>query len=482
MRRHVVEPQEVGHPGKVERRGEMLEHAMGVHHPREIELAGTERRHLPVQHRDRFEVPVHHVADARVAPTHHGRTFVSRPMRIEPSEAFLDEGRPRTLVRELVPGSGVLDVTAERCVARIVEREEREPLVGPFEGVQLRQYVDGRVLQPALIVARCVEEPVVAEAVGHHVGWDLAVDSFHDEERRADVDRVGFEPPGVRHRDVGEITNPADHLELPLEVVGREDRDVVFVRSDAGNERLGAGLTVVHPLGGEQDRVARHAVGGGRADLRHHRSAGWVQPGSEPALEALAHLLGIPARALHVGHLGRALGTGLRRVNLGHRLRLRLVLSVRATCPRDRGRQAARSCRSLRIHADGRTRCSRVSTTRGKPGRPPCHNGPGSGPSRRTPRRAPERPDRCPRMPRCQCGTVSGCSCSIRLRPRTISGSRRAPKIHTRRGLIRSWAPSGIRQRPGGDHERGSPPFARRCTPRCSAGRCASGTCGTRAR
>ena len=202
----------------------------------------------------------------------------------------------------------VLDVAAHRRVALIVEGKKRKLFCRVRHAVQLGQHGHGGVLQLALITPGRVVEPVVAEGVRHDVRGNLTVDALHDEERCADRSGVGLEPPGTRHRHGGEIAHPADHLELPLEVVGREHGDVLDVGCDASDQGLGAGHAVLGPFGREQHGLARHAVGGGRPDFGHARAAVGVETTGQPSFETLAHLFGIATRPVHIRHLGRTLG------------------------------------------------------------------------------------------------------------------------------------------------------------------------------
>ena len=52
--------------------------------------------------------------------------------------------------------------------------QEPEGGLGLRDGVQLREHVDGVVLQFALRLGGRVGEPVAAERVGHDVGWHHA--------------------------------------------------------------------------------------------------------------------------------------------------------------------------------------------------------------------------------------------------------------------------------------------------------------------
>ena len=56
-------------PGQPEAHGHVVEELVQEDHPREIDLAWTDRRHLPVEHGDRREVAVQDVADTRRRPS-----------------------------------------------------------------------------------------------------------------------------------------------------------------------------------------------------------------------------------------------------------------------------------------------------------------------------------------------------------------------------------------------------------------------------
>jgi hypothetical protein len=122
---HVVTAHELGHAGQSEQRRDVLETAVRVDEPGEVDLARTDTGHLPVEDGGRREVLVDDVADARVAPADDGSRLV-RPVSREPVEALLDERRPPDVGRaELVPGAGVRDVAAQGSVAGLVEVEKR---------------------------------------------------------------------------------------------------------------------------------------------------------------------------------------------------------------------------------------------------------------------------------------------------------------------------------------------------------------------
>ena len=156
-------------------------------HPREVDLARTVARHLPVEHGDRCEVAIDDVADPGVAPVDDAGSLVRRPVFLEPREAALDERRAEAVAGDpLVVRPLIVDVAAQERVAGRVDGEERSLGVVGRDRVDLCQHLDRCLLQPALVGGVGVEEPVVPERVRHDVGWHETVDPLHHEEGRAE--------------------------------------------------------------------------------------------------------------------------------------------------------------------------------------------------------------------------------------------------------------------------------------------------------
>ena len=170
--------------------------------------------------------------------------------------------------------------------------------------MQLCQHFDGAVLQFALTFDGCVGEPVIAEGVGHDVGWYDAVDVVHYEKRCAQDLAGRFEPAHRRDGDVGDFADFPDHFELMVESIGGEDLHIFGGRGHAGHQLLLDGLSVLMPAGGQDDGFRRHArrvdaafdgdlrcraVGqDGRQPLRHHRWQGRdVSAGSLKVLDVV---------------------------------------------------------------------------------------------------------------------------------------------------------------------------------------------------
>ena len=196
-------------------------------------------------------------------------------------------------------------LVCSRCRARgggapLVEGEEGEPLVVGPQVVDRGEHSDGAVLEPALVGGCRVEQPRVAEVVGHHVGRYLAVDAAHHEERRAEHRGVLLVPPERRHGHPGQLADLPDDAVLAGEVVGREHRHVVAVGGDARHERVGAPGAVLGPGRVEEQRFARHAVRGRGRQVGDGRIGAGGKPLGEPAFERGAHRERIAARALHV--------------------------------------------------------------------------------------------------------------------------------------------------------------------------------------
>ena len=252
---------------------------------------GPTRRHLPVQHGDGPEVLVEHVADAGVAPRQHRwrRGDVGREVVLQPRQCTLDQRRAADVGhRELVPVLQPAEVPAQRGVAgRIDLGEEAERLLGVGDRVQLGQHLDGRILQLAPFLGGRVGEPVAAERVGHDVGRHDARDVVHQEERRAEHGPLVVDPPDAGDRHVGEFADLPDHLELVVESVCREDRDILGRWRHPGHPLLLDRSAVLLPPAGEDDGLRRHPVGfdaaldghlwrcsawhDGGQPLRHHR-------------------------------------------------------------------------------------------------------------------------------------------------------------------------------------------------------------------
>ena len=252
---HVVGSQEIRHARQVHGVGDVLEDPVAVDQPGHVELARSQRGHLPVEHRHRSEVPVHHVADAGVTPARHRRPLLGRPVRVQPGESPLDQRRASSQPGggEVVPRPGVAHPPPQRRVAGSVVGQEVESFLGAVDGVQFGQDGHGGVLEPALIGGVGVEQPAVAEVVGHDVGRHLAVDPSHHEERRAERNGVGLRPPHRRHRHGRQLVDQADRAVLPVEVIAGEHGHVGGVGRHPGHQSLGA---VGHRRGSTRRRTA----------------------------------------------------------------------------------------------------------------------------------------------------------------------------------------------------------------------------------
>ena len=313
---HVLGLQKMRHAAELEHRCEGFEHPVRVGEPRQVELARSERRHLPVEDRARPEAAVHDVADTRVAPADNGRARVCGQMVVEPGEEAVDDARPMAFPGVVVPSSGVVDQPLEVRRAGVIVGKEGETVHGILDTVQVGEHLDRGVLERALLFGCGVEEPVVAEGVGHDVGRDDAVDPLHDEERHAGrlAGRVGPPHPWDRHRR--ELANEADDLELALEVVAREHGHVGGIGGDARYQPLGLGRAPLGPLGGEQDGLARHPVGRRGLQLRDLRLGARGKQAAQPGLQTGPQLLGVAARPVHVD-LRRTPGVPHQRVRIG---------------------------------------------------------------------------------------------------------------------------------------------------------------------
>ena len=112
------------------------------------------------------------------------------------------------------------------------------PSRAPVEGVDLHQLIETALDECAPLLGRGVVVDPAGDGVGRAVGGDAAaVEPLHQEERRAEVRRVGLEAADHGYGDVGLGTEQVEHLVLPLEVRLQEDR--VHRRLHAHDEALG---------------------------------------------------------------------------------------------------------------------------------------------------------------------------------------------------------------------------------------------------
>ena len=263
----VLQPQEVRHPGRAEQARDVLEDAVAAHQPRDVDLAGPQPRHLPVQEGGRCEVPVDHVVDPGIAPAQHRLAGVGGPVLRQVAKPPLDErAAAAQRYRVVVPRLGVRDMPAQRILPRLRVLEEGEVPLRVGHGVQRGQRADGRLLQAPLLRAAGLEQPALAAV--HDVVGDVSVNAAHDVERRPERRRVGLDPDRLGHRDAGELPDQADHLEFPLHLVAGEYRHVHRPRGDPGDQPPGLPDAAIMPGGGEEQGLAGLA-GGRRRQLRH---------------------------------------------------------------------------------------------------------------------------------------------------------------------------------------------------------------------
>ena len=274
-------------PGQLQRAGDGLEDAVREHQPGEVHLARADGGHLPVEDADRLEVAVEHVADPGVAPAEH-RVGAGRDVGLEPREAALDErGRPAVGDREVVPGPGPRQVAAQRRVPGGVRVQERERGRGVGDAVQPGDHRHGAVLQPPLLLGARVEQPVVAEVVGQHIGRHHALDPVHQEERRAEHVAGRLHPPDRRHRHVAVLGRQPHGVELVLQPVRREDGHVLGGRGHSGDELALAPLALLGPRGVQDQGLGRHPVGRDAGVQGHRRLRAVRQLGGQPLGERL---------------------------------------------------------------------------------------------------------------------------------------------------------------------------------------------------
>ena len=243
--------------------GELLKDHVREDDPGDVHLPRPEHRHLPVQHGNRPEVGVQHIADAGVAPHQHRIRGgdVGGPVRLEPVQRPLDQlGAADIGDRELVPGLQPIEVAPQRIRFGPVI-EEAECRFGFRDRMQVGDHLDGAVLQFALSLGGGVREPVVAECVRHHVRRHLALDVIHQEERRAEDRARRFQPPHAGNWDVGLLADQSDDVELVVHPIRREHRHVLRGGRHPRHPLLFPALPVLVPAARQDDRFRRHAVG-----------------------------------------------------------------------------------------------------------------------------------------------------------------------------------------------------------------------------
>ena len=281
---------------------------MGEEQPADVESPGTEGDHLPVQDGHRLEVAVDDVADAGVAPAQHrvALLLLRRDVGLEPGQGTLDRRRGGEVADgEVVPRADLGEVAVQQRLAVLLGREVAEAAQRVVDRVQPGQDVDGGVLESALVGPVGVEEPVVTEGVGQHVGRDDALDAVHEEAGSAQHLAGLLQPAHAGDRDVGELADLADDLVLVAELVAREDREVLGRRRDAGDHGHGVAGAALGPGRVEDQRLRRHAVAVDAAVQHHLRLGVLRQQAAEPPLQHLGHAGRIAAAALHLQVCGR---------------------------------------------------------------------------------------------------------------------------------------------------------------------------------
>ena len=217
-------------------------------------------------------------------------------------------------------GDGPLSGTAKSYQARVRARlrrmrrvalgvgvEEPERPGGVLDAVQPGDRLDRAVLEPALLLGLRVEEPVVAEVVGQHVGRHRSLDAIHQEERGAEHVTGRLHPANRRHRHLAVLTSQAHRVELVLETVRREDRHVLGRRRDPGDVLSLAGFALLGPRRVEDQCLRRHPVGGDPGMQRDGGLGTLRQHGREPLCEGLRDVRRVATRALHGEVIGRSL-------------------------------------------------------------------------------------------------------------------------------------------------------------------------------
>ena len=201
-RGHVLAAHEPGHALHLEHPADVLEEVVDEDHPAEVDAPGAEGRHLPVEHGDRRELVVHHVADARVAPADDGVALVGRPVGVEPVEGLLDHRVDRAVAHPVVvaragwPRGGAAACRPARRARG--SRRSTEATSMAWMPASTRTLASCR----ARCVGRVGLEQPAAHGVRHVVGGTRPVDAVHHEERGADGRRVELEPAHAGHRHV----------------------------------------------------------------------------------------------------------------------------------------------------------------------------------------------------------------------------------------------------------------------------------------
>ena len=228
--------------------------------PAQVHLRWPERGQVPVEHRPHPPPGVEdEVAQAHVPPQHDGRSL-GRSMAGTPLERLDQRGQGLTLRR---PGH-----VARPAVERSREPRARQVLLqrGPPPGhaVHRGQHVDETVVHHALERGPGVADVGVEE---RRRAGDVPGHPWHDEERRADVARVGDDDGrgGGRHP---RVRRGVLHHRLRRQVVvgerGLEGREPHHEAGTRGAEVDQNRLVRPAALGVRQRREARRAVLVGR--------------------------------------------------------------------------------------------------------------------------------------------------------------------------------------------------------------------------
>ncbi len=240
----------------------------------------------------------------RASPQHSTASGGLGQVGLEPGQPTLrDGGTADVRDGELVPGLHPRQVARQRGGAVVRRVEERERALRVGDRVQVGEHLDRRVLEPALVLATRVEEPVVAEVVGQHVARDEPVDAVHQEERSAEDVTRGLHPPDLRDGDVGGLPHDPDRVVLVLEGVLLEDRKVLGCRCHPGDVLPGSLRPGLGPGDVERHGLGRETVLLHRAVQHDRRSCSVGKDGEQPLGEPRADSLRVPAGALH-RHVG----------------------------------------------------------------------------------------------------------------------------------------------------------------------------------
>ena len=201
----------------------------------------------------------------RESPQHEyrlGRGDVLGPVRLQPLEGLLDKSRPADVghrERHTTPSA------SPSCAAARFPRSRRRGIRRSARawGIECSFASTSTVSSCS---SRCDSAGESANQLPPNVygitsGGTMPDDVVHQEELRAQHGARRLEPPHPRHRNIGQLADLPDHLELLVHPVRREHRHVLGGRRDPRHPLLLVPSTVGLPASGQDDGLRRHPVG-----------------------------------------------------------------------------------------------------------------------------------------------------------------------------------------------------------------------------